>query len=108
MSWDTHSETGSCPWRSAGQDVFSNTPVRQDKRRQAVSFRTEKLGKIPTNPASQLLREQLQSGFYLSYTGRKSFRILHRSGSCYNLPGLDYPIYKYMGTVLPSVSEYAP
>ena len=29
MSWDTHSKTGSCPWRLAGQDVFSNTRPRQ-------------------------------------------------------------------------------
>ena len=55
----------------------------------------------------QLLRGQLQSGFYLSYTGRKSFRILYRLGSCYNLPGLDYPNYKYMGTVFPNMTTSA-
>ena len=63
-------------------------PARQDKRRKAVHLRTEKLGQNPRE-SRQLLREQLQSGFYLSYTGRKSFRILHRLGPCYNLPGLD-------------------
>ena len=52
-------------------------PVRQDKRRRAVSLRTEKLRK-KSRESRQLSREQLQSGFYLSYTGRNSFRIFRQ------------------------------
>ena len=77
---------------------------RPDKGRKAVNLRTAWLGQNPRE-SRQILRDQLEAGFYLSFSGKK-IRILHRLGSCYNLPGLDYPNNKFMGTELPQASEY--
>ena len=47
-------------------------PARPDKRRKAVNLRAERLGQNPRE-SRQLPREQLQSGFYLSHSGKKIF-----------------------------------
>ena len=67
-------------------EVHQDEQSRPDKRRKAVNLRTERLGQNPRE-SRRLMREHLEPGFYLSYSGKKSYRTLHRLGSCYNLPG---------------------
>ena len=45
-------------------------------------------------------------GFYVFYTGKKQIRMIHRLGSCHNLPGLDYLNYRFMGTEMQTFMEY--
>ena len=86
------------------RDLSQEESSRPDKRRKEVNLRPALLGPNPRE-SRQILRDQLEAGFYLSYSDRK-FRILHRLGSCYNLQGLDYPSYRFMGTELPPRTEY--
>ena len=87
-------------------DVPQEDQLRTEKRRKKFDLRTERLGSNPRE-TRRLLREQLEPFFFLrSYTGKKFVRILHRLGSCYNLSGLDYPNYKFVGTEMPAFLEY--
>ena len=52
------------------------------------------------------IREQLEPGYYISYSGKKAIKVLHRLGHCFMLPGVDYMSYVYMGTVIPDSSSY--
>ena len=33
------------------------------------------------------LRDQLDAGYYISYSGKKAIKVLHRLGHCFMLPG---------------------
>ena len=52
------------------------------------------------------IRDQLEPGYYISYSGKKAIKVLHRLGHCFMLPGVDYMSYDYMGTVIPDSSSY--
>ena len=52
------------------------------------------------------LRDQLDAGYYISYSGKKAIKVLHCLGHCFMLPGVDYMSYDYMGTVIPASSSY--
>ena len=86
------------------QGVSQEESSRPDTTRKTVNPGTALPGQNPRE-SRRILRDQPEPGFYLSYSGRK-FRILHRLGSCYDLPGLDYPSYRFMGTELPPPTEY--
>ena len=86
-------------------DVPQEDSLETEKRRTKFDLRTEQLGSNPRE-TRRVLREQLEQGFYISYTRKKHIRILHRLGSCYNLPGLDYQSYRIMGTEMPASLEY--
>ena len=60
-----------------------------DKRRKAVNLRTAMLGQYPRE-SPQILREQLEPDFDLSYSGWK-LRKVHRLRSCCSLPGYGLP-----------------
>ena len=86
-------------------DVPQEDSLRTEKRRKKFDLRTEQLGSKPRE-TRRVLWEQLEQGFYISYTGKNHIRILHRLGSCYNLPGLDYQSYRFMETEMPASLEY--
>ena len=48
-----------------------------------------------------LLRAELEPGYYISYSGKRRIKVLHRLGQCYMLPGVDYTTYEYLGAALP-------
>ena len=52
------------------------------------------------------IRDQLDPGYYISYSGKKAIKVLHCLGHCFMLPGVDYMSYDYMGTVIPASSSY--
>ena len=48
-----------------------------------------------------LLRAGLEPGYYMSFSGKKAIKVLHRLGQCYMLPGVDNMSYQFAGSVLP-------
>ena len=52
------------------------------------------------------IRDQLETGYYISYSGKKAIKVLHCLGHCFMLPGVDYMSYDYVGTVIPDSSSY--
>ena len=53
-----------------------------------------------------LLRAELEPGYYISFSGKKAIKVLHRLGQCYMLPGEDYMSYQFAGSVLPEADTY--
>ena len=52
------------------------------------------------------IRSQLQSGYYISYSGKKSIRVVHCLGRCYMLPEVDYLSFIYAGEQFPASDAY--
>ena len=52
------------------------------------------------------IRDQLEPGYYISYSGKKAIKVLHRLGHCFMLPGVEFLSHDYMGTVIPDSSSY--
>ena len=72
------------------------------KRQQAWNTdRTTKLGADPQE-ARRHLRESLQPGFYVAISSKKKVKTLHLLGSCYMIPGIDYPSFTYAGEKFPN------
>ena len=46
------------------------------------------------------LRAKLEPGYYISYSGKKATKVLHRIGQCFMLPGVDEMSYEYAGMTL--------
>ena len=67
--------------------------------------RTQWLGTDPKEARAKL-RAELEPGFYVSTSGKRNIRTLHQLGLCYMLPGVDYMKYTYVGSALPSASDF--
>ena len=52
------------------------------------------------------IRSNLEPGYYISYSGKKKIKVLHRLGQCFMLPGVDSMSYEYAGTSFPDASSY--
>ena len=80
-------------------------PVKTKRGRHA-QIRTAELGSDPRAKRAQL-RSTMRSGFYLCFSGKKNVRTLHRLGSCYALPSVDYLRYEYyLGSSVPPVASF--
>ena len=75
------------------------------KRRGQAALRTELLGLNPKESRAKL-RASLPSGFYICLSGKQSIRTLHRLGSCYALPNIDYLRWSYSGVDMPKPTDY--
>ena len=75
------------------------------KRKGNAELRTVTLGSNPRDAREQI-RSQLQPGFYICLSGKRKIRTLHRLGSCYLLPGVDYLEYSFYGLSMPSNSLF--
>ena len=67
--------------------------------------RSAALGQNPKE-ARERLRAALAPGFYLVTSTFRNLKILHRLGSCYLIPGVDYQQFQYMGVLMPPKSQY--
>ena len=67
--------------------------------------RSAALGAHPKE-ARQRLRTSLEPGIYLATSTFRNLKILHRLGSCYLIPGVDYQHFLYLDTLIPPKSEY--
>ena len=52
------------------------------------------------------IRAELEPGYYISYyissSGKKRIKVLHRLGQCYMLPGVDYVTCEFVGKYFPA------
>ena len=60
--------------------------LSKEKQQAGNRGRSERLGQ-DRKQARLEIRSQLQSGYYISYSGKKSIRVVHCLGRCYMLPG---------------------
>ena len=90
------------PDRAEEESVDPN--AKRDKRLKSENTRSEALGSNP-KVARERARAKLQSGYYVSTSGR-NVKVLHRLGSCYMVPGIDYPRYVYTGRAMPGPAAY--
>ena len=67
--------------------------------------RSQTLGADPKK-ARKEMRDRMEPGFHLSETIRNGTLILHKHGSCFAIPGLDYLKYRYARPPVPQRSEY--
>ena len=78
---------------------------RADKRLKSESSRTQVLGDNPKE-VRDCARRSLESGYFVSASGRSATRILHFLRDCYMIPRIDYFRYQYLGQLVPSISEF--
>ena len=76
--------------------------TRGEGRRTRESNNWETIRGKPVQSPEQLL----QSGSYVSLSGKRNTRILHRLGACFWVPGIEYPRFRYAGTVMPPSSDF--
>ena len=86
-------------------EIPVNPEDRPDKRRKGENVRSAILGQNPRQ-TRQEVRQRLEKGFYAAYSGRKRIRVLHLLGSCYAVPGIDYPEYEFLGEAFPAKSSF--
>ena len=77
---------------------------RADVRKRQQAWNTDRSSKLGNEPkeARRLLRESLQPGFYIATSSKKKIKTLHLIGSCYMIPGIDYPSFSYAGERFPN------
>ena len=44
------------------------------------------------------IRAELEPGYFISSSGKKGIKVLHRLGQCHMMPGVDCMTYEYAGT----------
>ena len=52
------------------------------------------------------IRAELEPGYYISSSGKKRIKVLHRLGQCYMLPEVDYVAYEFVGNFFPAPALY--
>ena len=87
------------------EELHVDPNAKRDKRLKSENAKSESLGLNPKE-ARERARAQLQNGYYISTSGRNSTRVLHRLGSCYMVPGIDYPRYAFSGAQMPKQGDF--
>ena len=59
-----------------------------------------------TKKARIAIRAELERGYYISSSGKKRIKVLHRLGQCYMLPEVDYVAYEFVGNSFPAAALY--
>ena len=95
---------GVVPYLDEEWEIPVAEPLKK-KRGGHAQVRTAELGTDPRTKRAQL-RSAMLPGFYLCFSGKKSVKTLHKLGSCYALPGIDYLRYEYLGEAFPSVATF--
>ena len=85
--------------------VASQHRASKEKQQAGNRNRSELLG-TDHKQARKDLRSKLQDGFYISHSGKKAIRVVHKLGHCYMLPGVDYLSFSYAGTQFPASDEF--
>ena len=80
-------------------------PAAKKKRGGQAAARTELLGENPKEARARI-QEDLPQGFYICLSGKRSIRTLHRLGSCYALPNIDYLWWSYAGVDMTRPADY--
>ena len=83
----------------------SNYKLSKEKQQSGNRNRSELLGSDHKQTRSEL-RSKLQEGYYISHSGKKAIRVVHRLGRCYMLPGVDYLSFSYAGLQFPASDEF--
>ena len=78
------------------EDAEARKKLSKEKQQAGNRGRSELLGS-DHKQARLEIRSQLQSGYYISYSGKNSIRVVHCLGRCYVLPGVDYLSFVYAG-----------
>ena len=52
------------------------------------------------------IRARLESGYYISFSGKKKIKVLHRLGQRFMLSRVDFMSYEYAGTTFPEATAY--
>ena len=89
---------------SLDESLAMKKKTAKDKQQVGNRSRSELLGSDHKTTRATI-RDQLEPGYYISYSGKKAIKVLHRLGHCFMLPGVDYMSYDYMGTVIPDSSS---
>ena len=87
------------------EELRVDPSAKKEKRLKSENTKSDTLGSNP-KAARERARTQLQKGYYLSTSGRNSRRVLHTLGSCYIVPGIDYPRYVYSGLQMPKQGDF--
>ena len=87
------------------EDAEERKKLSKEKQQAGNRGRSERLG-ADHKQARLEIRSQLQSGYYISYSGKKSIRVVHCLGRCYMLPGVDYLSFSYAGEQFPASDAY--
>ena len=87
------------------EDAEDRKKLSKEKQQAGNRGRSERLGTDHKQARSEI-RSQLQSGYYISYSGKKSIRVVHCLGRCYMLPGVDYLSFVYAGEQFPASDAY--
>ena len=87
------------------EDAEDRKKLSKEKQQAGNRGRSELLGS-DHKQARLEIRSQLQSGYYISYSGKKSIRVVHCLGRCYMLPGVDYLSFVYAGEQFPASDAY--
>ena len=87
------------------EDAENRKKLSKEKQQVGNRGRSERLGTDHKQARSEI-RSQLQSGYYISYSGKKSIRVVHCLGRCYVLPGVDYLSFVYAGEQFPASDAY--
>ena len=87
------------------EDAEERKKLSKEKQQAGNRGRSERLG-LDHKQARLEIRSQLQSGYYISYSGKKSIRVVHCLGRCYMLPGVDYLSFVYAGEQFPASDAY--
>ena len=87
------------------EDAEARKKLSKEKQQAGNRGRSELLGS-DHKQARLEIRSQLQSGYYISYSGKKNIRVVHCLGRCYMLPGVDYLSFVYAGEQFPASDAY--
>ena len=91
------------------QQVEEKDDVPNSKRKRSDSPRARRRAAASgDDPREQrkILRAGLDPGFYIAVSAKKGRRTLHKLGSCFMVPGIDYFRYSYVGPTQPASSRY--
>ena len=90
-------------------EAISSAAGSRLKRKRGISPRARsRLASLGDNPREKrkLLRASLAEGCYIAVSAKQSRRTLHKLGSCFMVPGVDYFKYTLAGETLPGPADY--
>ena len=93
------------PDESLDEALAAKEKLLKEKQQVWNRGRSELLGSDHKQTRANI-RANLEPGYYISYSGKKRIKVLHRLGQCFMLPGVDFMTYEYAGSSFPDSSSY--
>ena len=90
---------------SLDEALAAKEKLSKEKQQVWNRGRSELLGSDHKQTRSDI-RANLEPGYYISYSGKKRIKVLHRLGQCFMLPGVDLMSYEYASSSFPDSSSY--